>query len=345
MIKILKTKTSRKCRSPKQTKERHSCILLTSQSGAMLIMVIISMVIMSIIGVAIYEVTTTATLNQVTAQEAPKAHYLSESGFRVASREYVAAAPANRNNTLVNLNGRTFRLPNHAGSFTIFNYPYWLYATTASLVHAPSLTLRLPGGLPRHHGEDTAVTIPARGIIKLRNKTSVGAFNNVTNIMDSDTPGTPSRATFTFPTGFPYAVSPGDEFYIGFVQNLAGTDSIFSPATQTVSQGGDLILNDTDHIAKFFPPENGTFTLALPTGLANYHYDTRVIGASTTTLTNIQAACGSPPAVCPPYPAMLTFTTSYPATASAANLADPHMTTQIYVGRMLGIRSTGTYGN
>ena len=66
--------------------------LIKSQNGATLVVIIITMVALAVIGIAIYSLTYTASLNQVVAQRAAKAFYIAESCVRVAASEYKASA-------------------------------------------------------------------------------------------------------------------------------------------------------------------------------------------------------------------------------------------------------------
>ncbi len=323
--------------------DRRAAFDVSSQSGASLLIIVISILVLAVLAAAMYAITSTSYFNQASSQAAMKAFYMAESGPRIVASEYKAAAAANKSTNLANLNGRTF---NTGGSsqFTINIYPYWLYATTDK-TSSTSIILNLPGDLPRQDKEGTAViTFPTSGILKVKGKTEVRIFTGASAAaMTSE--GTP--ITFTLSSAFPstyYPIQANSELFIGFVQNDAGTATIFTP--QTVIQGGTLILNTTGNIATFFPPENGTFSLALGTGIFDYQYDKRNILTGTTTLTNVQSACPES-TVCPPYPAMSTLYSYhfiYNGT-SPTTLQDPTKTTQIYVGKALGIRSTGLSGN
>jgi hypothetical protein len=55
-----------------------------NQDGAVMIMIIISMVMASIVGVAMVELTTTATYGQLSTNHQDRAYYLAESGGRYA---------------------------------------------------------------------------------------------------------------------------------------------------------------------------------------------------------------------------------------------------------------------
>ena len=49
-----------------------------SQVGSILLIIIISMLILAVLGIAIYSMTYTATMNQIIAQRAARAFYLAE---------------------------------------------------------------------------------------------------------------------------------------------------------------------------------------------------------------------------------------------------------------------------
>ena len=114
----------------------------TNQSGATLVAIIVTMLVLAVIGLGIYSLTYTASLNQVIAQRAAKAFYIAESCVRVAASEYKAAA--NKNATLVSLHNQTFPMPDNQGSCTVLIYPYWFYARNAYSQGASSLILYLP---------------------------------------------------------------------------------------------------------------------------------------------------------------------------------------------------------
>jgi hypothetical protein len=91
---------------------------------------------------------------------------------------------------------------------------------------------------------------------------------------------------------FPYAISPGNELYLGYLYN--------SP--QTIIQGDDLILDNSNSTAELYPPEDGSIYIALSNGIFQYTYESRIpqtINHSeqpqTFTLHNIQPAAGVAP--------------------------------------------------
>jgi hypothetical protein len=328
---------------------------VSSQSGVSLLIIIIAILVMGVLAAAMYAITSTSFFNQVSAQDAMKAYYITESGQRIVASEYKAGVAAGTPNAkLADLNGRTFSTVG-SSTLTINIYPYWLYGSVSGLTG-----LKLPGSLPLINKESPAtevITFPTRGLLRIANNPEVITFTAATAgaMTSAGTPITfggtntcytcepPCTSPPTLCSAYP-SIAAETKWFVGFVQNDAATPERILPA-QTVSQGGSLILNTAGNIAKFFPPEDGNFTLILQNGVAyNYHYDKREIGSSTTTLTNIQSACAS--AGCPPdYPTMTAFTVSSYVDTNFFTLLNPQQTTQIYVGKNLGIRSTGSTGN
>jgi hypothetical protein len=320
------------------------------QSGATLIIIIISIIVLTVIGVAIYSLTSTATRSQVVAQGAAKAFYIAESGIRIASSEFrvvpqIVAGIDNyvaRNNKLISLQGLVFPLPNNQGEFLLDMSPDWCYALTAQ--SGATITLYFPGSVR------SGLTFPTGGILKRKGYTNItlnSFFNSVPVTGSFSAPnGTP--ITFTFPGSYPYTFNVGDEGYIGYAFNPSPS----SP--QTVNSGGNLVLNNTNNRAAIFPPENGTIYIehiatypAPPNGsglsypvISQYTYDVRipyVIDPSsppaTVTLQNIQAVAGTPAA----FPLIIVY--------SAGNLTTLTLTSRIYLGKTLAIQSTSTYGD
>jgi hypothetical protein len=326
---------------------RQAAFDVSSQSGASLIIIIISILVLGVLAAAMYAITSSSYFNQASSQDAMKALYLAEAGPRIVASEYKAATAADKNTKLADLNGRTF---NTGGSsqFKIDIYPYWLYALTA-LTSSTSIILNLPGGLPLQYKEGTAViTFPTRGILKVRDKTAVRIFTGA-SAAATTAAGTPT--TFTLSSAFPstyYPIPINSELFIGFVQNEAGTKRIFDPQTVSSDGNGNLILNTTGAIGtigQFFPPENGNFSLDFGSGMYNCRYDKRDINSlnsGKTTLTKVQVC--PPSTVCPPYTSLLPHYFIYDNT-STTTLQDQTKTMQIYVGKSVGIRSTGLYGN
>jgi hypothetical protein len=303
------------------------------QAGVTLLIIIIAMLVIAVLGIAMYTLTFTATLNQVVAQRAARAFYLAESGIRIAASEYKAAlltSTTNADNILTNLHTMTFSIPTNQGQLTINIYPYWFRATAAYPANATSITIYLPGAVPCVDADGTtAITFPATGILKIDDKGrdishQWGGVNYAfyDNGVTGVTPGAFNAAiggtpvTFTLSTPFPSPIIAGDEFYVG---------QSYTVQQNPPNWGGNLILaldpaDANDDTAKMFPPQTGTIFDA---NANQYSYDSRIIAAAalphTVTLTNIQ------PVASALLPVLIT-----PA--------------QIYVGKNVGFRSASTYG-
>ena len=299
-----------------------------SEAGAALLIIIIGMVVLATLGIAMYTMTYTANMNQIIAQKAAKAYYLSESGIRIAASEYRAAA--NKKDRLVALHGKTFTMPDNS-TVTTEVFPYWFYlpATSSSISIAANtptqITLYLPGGIPPIDDTSTTqITFPASSLIKYKNGTraTVSAVTQPQqpppDAFNAANGGTP--VTFTISTTISNTISPGDEFYIG--------NTYSSPQQpQGPSLGGELILNidssDTnDYTARIFPPQKGTIFVVIPGKISLYSYDFRVITSSphTVKFTNIQPLDNP----------------TWPLTVGGGR--------EIYVGKSVGFRSTSNYG-
>jgi type II secretory pathway pseudopilin PulG len=300
---------------------------IKSEAGATLVVIIIAMVVVAILGAGMLALFSTSLFNQTEAQKTAKAYYLAESGVRVAASEFLHAT--NQNQMLVDLQDKTFNIPGTGGSFKLHLYPYWFYVTQAyTTLPIYSIKLYLPGNPaslpPVNSDSETGMAyVPAPGILKLRDKTSVGVFTNAP--VGNDAGGT--FVTFTISgSGLPYAINVGNELYVGYTYN--------SP--QAISQGGNLVFNDPNQTAGMYPPTNGAINITKTQYIYQYTYASRTIDSATQfTLHNIQPALGVSPT--PLFPIQITY--------DSANLYDPAKTTQIYIGQTLGIRSKAEYVN
>lgn len=296
------------------------------QSGATLVVIIITILVMGIIGAAIYALTYTATLNQVIAQRAAKVFYLAESGLRIAASEYKTAT--DKNAKMVALHNQTFTTPDNIGTITIEVYPYWLYAAAGA--PADATTLYLPGGVPPEDDSGTdPITFPATGLLMIKDVGRTPEWEGATNkavyssvaISPSYDAARGTQVTFTFSTPFSDSIIPGDELYIGYLY----TD----PTAVEADPGDDLVLNiDDDSKANMFPPQKGIILVVYAAGVSQYSYDSRILDTSSTpdtvTFTNIQAVAG---ATAPQWP--LTVINGR----------------EIYVGRSIGFRSGAEFGD
>lgn len=288
-----------------------------NQSGATLVIIIISMLILVVIGIAVYSMTYTATLNQVIAQRAAKAFYLAESGIRVVAGEYKNATGANKINALINLHNKLFTLSDGVSSFQVEIYPYWFYANATIAAGANSITLYLPGGVPM---EDETSATP----VTLRANCFLFNVATITSLTVSGTPGVGTFSgtaggtdvTFSLSTSLASQINNKAELYLGYNYSAS-------------QQGANLVLNDPNDTALIFPPQNGSIIVEQNSG-ARYSclYDSRVINEEaipqTVTLTNIKNVENADTPLC---------------------FSDVGNITRVYIGNVLGIRSVATYGN
>jgi hypothetical protein len=322
------------------------------QSGATLVVIIITMLIVAIIGTALYSITSTSTINQAIAQKSAKAYYLAESGIRIALSEFriiPQTDTVNRINKLISLQGQVFPLPNNQGQFSLNMSPDWIFAPSTQT--GATITLYF-SGVVRSDLRSAFPTglLPTGGILKKKGNTTIALFNNTPTIPAIGSFAAPngSPITFTFAAAYPYTFNVGDEGYIGYAYNP------FPSSPQTVNAGGNLVLINTGNTAAIFPPANGTIYVehiatypAPPDGsglsytiMSQYSYTLRnpyVIDPAsppaTVTLQNIQAVSNTPAS----FPLVIRY--------NAANLTDLTQTTRIYLGKTLTIQSTSTYGN
>ena len=302
--------------------------------------IIIMMLVVALLGAGLLALFPTSLFNQVEAQKAAKAYYLSESGIRIAAGEFHSAVAAgtagNPNQTLVNLEGKMFNLPDNGGSVTLHIYPYWFYVLTAP-TDLTSITLYLPGNLPLVNSDDSSnpsTTLPAPGILQLQGQTKVGVFTSATvgSLGANGTPVTFAISNYypcSIPpcTGFPYAISAGDNLYVGYVYN----------SQHSYRMGDDLVFDDPSDTAWIYPPVNGSIIVMQRAGPGDeYTYQSRTIDSTSTphkfTLHYIQkAVTGSNDFINIKYDPL--------------NPYDVNYTTQIYLGKTLGVRSQSEYVN
>jgi len=307
------------------------------QTGSTLLVIIAAMVLLAVLVGAVYTLNTTALFNQAVAQRASKALYLSESGIRITQSEYRAAVEADTagssftvHSKLPSLHNKNFPLPDNAGAFTAYVYPYWFYAKVAYPAEAATITLCLPGELPRKDDADTAVTIPASGYLRIKDsgrppgssawtpgksRTAVyDNFNNSTDIAAFHAGNGGTAVTFKLSTPFTDPLVAHDEFYIGYATS---TDA-------TVSANNLIFYVADANMAYMYPPAQGTIFTEKSAAIMNLKYDLRIIDGSVSpvkvTLTNIQDLAGNP--------------------ASPTIMRDDI----IFIGKSVGFRSTSTFG-
>jgi prepilin-type N-terminal cleavage/methylation domain-containing protein len=215
--------------------------------GSILVSLIITMVIMAALGAAMLPMFSSSYMNEVYADQARKAYYLAESGFRYAAYNYRSASTdANKNDALTNMDNKTYNLLSNNGSFTIKVYPFWFYTSGATGAGATSLPARFYGTIPGDFSTSAA------GYLRVGT-----GYYSYTGFSVAGNTITFSGFAASSPTTSVPAIAAGVD-----VRLLAKT----SGSTQTLSKGGSLNLDSTGVGVNVLPAYNGNFTLVNSAG-------------------------------------------------------------------------------
>ena len=228
-----------------------------NETGSTLVFVIIAMVVLAVLGVGTYTLTSTSQLNQARAQNDAKAYYISESCNRIAAAEYKAAAAHLKNSTLVALNNKSFTMPDNQGVCSVEIYPYWLYLPNSIGPGATTVTLYIPGLPPRIRKDSTNAIELHNGLrLKLYRPGDIAttavavATSAVIGSFSGSSGGTP--VTFNLQSGdvFDITLNSGDQFYMGYAY------------TNVTMTGQTLVLGlPNAHAGEIFPSETGLIFL------------------------------------------------------------------------------------
>lgn len=290
----------------------------SNPTGAVLLTIVIIIIIIGITGVAIYTITSTSSFTQLYAQNATRAFFLAESGFRVVASEYNNAS-GNKNSILENLHGTTLNLPDNAGQFDVRLYPYWFYVNSTYTANDTSISVKMPGGIPLRDPEDptsSQITIPGSGKLKLRGKTQLATFTG-------SSVGGGDIITFYLNPGFPYDIQSDEDLFLVLTDN--------STQSQSISQNGNLVLPGSNPAAQILPRKNGSFRV--------YNENNDKMDYTFTERLPAVIDPGNPPA-------SITLNG-----IDHQNDADPSVfplpidnTTEMYLGKNLAVFSTSTFG-
>ncbi len=206
---------------------------LLDQEGAVLIGLIITMVILAVLGVAMFSLTGTSTLSQVGANSSARAYYLAESGYRYTKGQYDNAADENaKDSALEAMHNKTFTLLGNDGKFTLEIYPYYFKTTEAPTGN--TLKTKVPGGVL----SELKNAVENGGYLKIAGHVYQYTSASVTSY---------SIVTFTKSSNWPYI--PENTDVLSVAKSKAGE-------AQIVSKGGSLTLEAGTPDA--FPSRNGT---------------------------------------------------------------------------------------
>jgi hypothetical protein len=294
---------------------------LANASGAVLLTVVVIIIIIGLAGVAIYSFTSTSTFTQLISQNATKAYFMAESGFRVVASEY-NNAPDPKNDILESLHGTSLSLAGNTGQFDVRVYPYWFYVSSVYTANTANINVKIPGGAPLINPPDigsSRITYPNSGELKLHGKTQLATITSVS----PSSPADGATITFGINPGFPFDIQTDEEIFLVYSDNTT--------TTQAVSQNSSIDLPGANPVARILPAQNGSFRVYNEDNdNMDYTYLERTPTVvdpgnppTTITLTGIQHQDDGDPSVFP-------FTVDN--------------TSEIYFGRNLAVFSTSTVG-
>ena len=294
---------------------------MANASGAVLLTVVVIIIIIGLTGVAIFSLTSTSTFTQLYAQNASRAFFMAESGFRVVASEY-KNAPDPKHNILESLHGTSLSLTGNTGQFDVRVYPYWFYVNSPYTAGNTSISVKMPGGTPLRNPSDAGsprITLPSSGQLKVHGKSQPATITSVSPSSPAD------GATIAFGiSGFPYDIQADEELFLVYTDN--------NTTTQTISQDNSLDFPGDNPVAQTLPAQNGSFRVYNEDNdKMDYTYLEKVPAIvdpgnppTTITLSGIQHQSESNPSLFP------------------FNIDN---TSEIYFGRNLAVFSTSTVGS
>ena len=147
--------------------------------GSILIGLVITIVVFAIVGAVILSMYGAADLTQVGSNNATRAYYLAESGYRYATGRFLAmgddndsgSAEDDRNDELERLHDEGARiLAQDQGRFEVEVYPYYVVANTDHSANAILIETRFPGAKPiQVQTGDPVFQIPASAELRIDN--------------------------------------------------------------------------------------------------------------------------------------------------------------------------------
>src|SRR4030042_936020 len=235
-------------------------------SGSMLVTLIITIVIFSVLAVAMLSLTGTSFFGQLIPSSTTKATYIAKSGDRYLASQYKNATPATeaqRNLTLENLHNVNYQLLDNNGSFHLNVKPYYLVCnepTPKTINNNNGLTLlvKFPGAV--------TYTIPSAANRLMAVYTTSGwrrfYYNTVTTL---GTNNYRLNLSNTNQPVQPFTLAPG--------QNVVPVLALSS--NQTVTNGGNLTV--AAGTGGIFPARFGFFEVPLVAAASSYvfSYDYR----------------------------------------------------------------------
>lgn len=213
------------------------------QRGTVLVSIIITMIILSVLGAAMFSLFSTSIMSQIGGNSSARAYYLAEAGFRYADSEVANTSQSMRESKLESLHNKEFIFLDDNGRFHLNVYPYY-YKTTADPAGNSILNTKVPGGFPSN------MTLSS-GYLKINDK--IYQYSSASRIDEN--------VTFTIASGTWSSIDVGTTV-------LAASRP---DGNQTVNNTTNYIdLETVTGSASSFPEMNGTFRIDGVAGVWTY---------------------------------------------------------------------------
>ncbi|MCK9230941.1 MAG: pilus assembly PilX N-terminal domain-containing protein [Syntrophales bacterium] len=255
-----------------------------TEKGSVLIGIIATMVIMSVLGAAMYSMTSTSVISGASGHISKAAYYLAESGFRYAAAEYLTVTDSgnnglnnDQNQMADNLNGRILSL-SPGGTIELAVIPFHCVTSGTHANGVTALNVRFAGATP------AGFSVPGSGHLQIRSQSRPDASADYTTYVDTYEYSNFSGNTFTLESPLvvraPLTVLPAWTS-ITVIARPAAAGNITPGTNATLA-----LHNPSAGAGSFFMPErNGKFMIE--GNPVVYVYDYRVDGTTTTTLHGI----------------------------------------------------------
>lgn len=217
---------------------------LSSQRGAVLIAVVVTMVIFASLGAVMLNLFTASTHSQFVGSRSIRAYYLAEAGYRYAASQYLnATTEAARETALAGLHNRTFTLANNDGQFRFQVYPYWYKVVSTG---GNQLVASVIGQYPL-----SADSYENGSWIQIRDATGNLTYAQLASA-NPGAGGDSARVDFTKYQNEPWGSIPAGSI----ISPVALTKSSGGAGNQTVGHNGELLL-EAGSGYRAFPRWNG----------------------------------------------------------------------------------------
>ncbi len=229
-------------------------------NGSALLIIIITIILISTLGLAIFSLTGTGALDTVVYNNNKQAYYLAESGYRHAAGLYLNTENKDKDGTADDekakilqekIDGGQYTLPN-GGKFSLNVYPYWLMPDHDYIGKTSNASFHFPGQIPEDFG------IPNEGVMAYSHTEKDGEKIALFKYSDANISTSNKKITCEL----------GQRLVAGQYCDIKSKDTLFlalplkkTSSNQTAGlQGGKLTLDISNAKSnRCIPPYNGIF--------------------------------------------------------------------------------------